>query len=911
VSVESAGFKRAENPEVALQIQQMARLDFALEIGSVSETLAVTAAAPLLVTDDVTLGQTVDQRKILELPLSGRNVTSLTLLGTGMASSSNGISNTVANILTGGVTMTANGMRTSANQYSVDGANVNVGFYNFPGFVPVVDAVEEFKVRTGNYSAEYGGFGGAHVDYSLRSGANTPHLTLWEFLRNDKLDARNAFAITKPVLRQNQFGGIASGPVIRNKTFFMVTYQGFRRRNQAIPQATVPSEAQRAGDLSRTVDGKPEAPIRDPLSGEFFPDNVIPRSRFSSTTQRVLSYYPLPNQVGPVNYRALTSVPRDENAVLTKFDHVFSSANRFTARYVFQEADGINSIPVIADFGTTMPTRAQNVALTDTHTFSPSTLADVRISWNRLSMKELSPRNGSQFDVRKEFNMTIPSTAVPGAIENAIPSFGVTGFAGIGDSNVAPLNQPDENYQIAGSLSVLKGKHALKTGIDFRRTRSARFHGRFTNGSVSFQPGNEGGSGHAFADLLLGLPRQSSIVNIPSVVDLRQTRAHLFLADTWTLSPKLTLSLGLRYELNASPWETYGRIPVFDFTPPGAFHTLEPGAPLFTGDHNNFAPRIGAAYRPFDKTVVRAAYGVFYSEPKLLGLNVRGINPPFIISQAFFSSKANPLQASNPFPIGLAAAGGVPAPNSYQPNRRTPYVQTWSFNLQRQFGNNVVVEVGYVGNIALKMGRSVTLNVPLTPQAGPIQARRPLTGFGPASHFQYDSNSNYNALQFRAEKQFSRGFSLLAAYTFGRNTDLSGDEQTGSTIDPRNLNRDRGLSESQIKHRLTLTYVWQLPFGPGKPLLNRGGLIGGVLGGWELSGVTLMQSGGVLTIDAPGDMANVGLGTRPNRVCDGGLDNPGVTRWFDTGCFAMPAAFTFGNSGRGILVGPGKQAWDL
>ncbi|MEO7650411.1 MAG: carboxypeptidase-like regulatory domain-containing protein, partial [Bryobacteraceae bacterium] len=322
VIVESTGFKRAENPEVHLQIQQLARLDFTLELGNVAETLTVTAAPPILVTDDVTLGQSMDRRKIVELPLSGRNMSSLTLLGTGVATSSNGIANTVGGILTGGITMTANGMRTSANQYSVDGANVNVGFYNFPAFVPVVDAVEEFKVRTGNFSAEYGGFGGAHVDYSLKSGTNELHATVWEFLRNDKVDARNAFATSqKPVLRQNQFGGMASGPVFKNKTFFMGTYQGFRRRSQAIPQSTVPTAAMRGGDLSLTVDGRREAAITDPLTGQPFPGNIIPRSRLSSTMQNVMAFYPLPNQSGPVNYRALTSVPRDEDAILAKFDH--------------------------------------------------------------------------------------------------------------------------------------------------------------------------------------------------------------------------------------------------------------------------------------------------------------------------------------------------------------------------------------------------------------------------------------------------------------------------------------------------------------------------------------------------------------------------------------------------------------
>lgn len=279
---------------------------------------------------------------------------------------------------------------------------------------------------------------------------------------------------------------------------------------------------------------------------------------------------------------------------------------------------------------------------------------------------------------------------------------------------------------------------------------------------------------------------------------------------------------------------------------------LDKGAALYTWDRNNFAPRLALAWRPFTKTVIRTGYGVFYSEPPQLNLTARASNPPFITAQSFYSSRENPLVASNPFPIGLAAAGGVPAPNAYQDDRRTPYVQTWSFDIQRSLTGSTVLEVGYVGNHAVKMGRTISWNVPL-PGSGAIQPRRPLPDIGPISYYGFDSFSNYHALQTRLEKQFSKGFSVLGSYTYGKSLDLSGNELTGGTVDPLNQNRDRGPSEYNLKHRLSVAYVLELPFGAGKPWLSSGEALGHLLGGWQLSGVTVFQSGRPLTVAVPGE----------------------------------------------------------
>jgi hypothetical protein len=912
VSANKAGFKRAEASDIQVRIQEQARVNFVLELGSVTDSVSVTAEAMLLNADSTSLGTVVERRSLVELPVSGRNLSSLTLLGPGMTSSRNGISQATAAYTTGGVTLSANGMRTSTNQFSVDGANVNSGFYNVPSFVPVVDAVEEFRVQSGSYSAEFGGFGGAHVNYSLKSGTNQIHGSVWEFFRNDKLDARNAFSPTKPPFRQNQYGGILSGPIVKNRLFYMGSYEGYRQRRQSIGQGTVPTEAQRRGDLSRNTAGVAQPAFTDPLSGSPFPGNIIPANRISPTAQKALAFYPLPNQAGAVNYRSETSIPTDRDSSLVKMDFQISDKNRLSARYALMEADlPGGTTALFGDFGTRNPLRSQNASVLDTHMLSPSTLLDIRLSWNRMLLLELSPRSNSDFDARTALDMVVPSIVGPGKLENGFPNFQITGYATLGDSTVVPLKEPDENYQLVTGISTLRGKHSIKFGVDLRRARSVRVHGRNTNGTLVFDPNNLAGSRNAFADFLLGLPRTTSFVDRSVVVDMRQFRAHSYFADTWNIHPKLTLDLGIRYEFNTPVSEPYGRIPVFSFDAPGGFRVLEPGEALFRGDYNNWAPRVGLVYRPTDRTVVRSSFGIFYSEPKRHGMNVRGINPPFIVSQSFFSAAGMPLSSSNAWPIGLAAAGGVPAPVTFDPNARTPYVEAWSFNVQRMLPANILFEVGYVGNHAIKMGRQMNLNIPMQPGPGAIQARRPLPDFGPANHFQYDSNSSYNALQLRGERRFGGGLSFLASYTFGRSVDLSGDELSGGTVDPRNLNIDRGLSDMHVAHRASVSYVWELPFGRGRRLLSNGGPLDFVLGGWQFSGITVLESGSPFTITAPGDIANVGLASRPDRLCDGRLDNRSADMWFDTSCFAAPRQFTFGNSGRNILTGPGTQTWDV
>jgi hypothetical protein len=914
VSVNKTGFVTAVNQAVRVNAQQTLPLDFVLKVGSVSQQVSVSARAPMLEAASASTGQTISTESISQLPMLNRNISSLALLGPGMNQNPNFFGSIIGGLETGGVAATGNGLRDESNQFTIDGANVNVGMYNYPSFVPVPEAVDEFDVQTGTYPAEYGDFAGSHVNYVLKSGTNSFHGSAWEFLQNNAFDARNFFSPTVPPLRQNQFGGELGGPIKKNKTFFMATYQGLRESSQSFIENVVPSVAQRSGDLAQNPGGTLAAPFIDPTTGKPFPGDIIPASRIvpqSKTALQLLA--PLPNQPGAVNWGQFISFPQFANDVLAKIDHSFSDKDNFSGRYMFHNSSILQTTCCVGQFATsTLPIKSQDVALIETHTFSPSVVVASRVSWNRQTLDELYPQVGSRLNTRQVFGMLIPSSIAPGDPMNAYPYFSISGYGGLGETGNIPLYQPDENYEIASDLALIEGKHTLKTGFETFRFRSVRFVNDNTNGETFFAPTNPAGTGSALADFLLGLPSESTIASIPITVDLRRTEASFYLDDKWAVSPKLTLDLGLRYELHLPTNEHFGRVPLFNFTPPGSFETLSPGEGLYLADFDDFAPRFGIAYRVSPGTVIRTGYGMYYDTPDQLWWTFKASNPPFITTETFFAAAGQPLGLADPYPLGLAAAGGVPSPAAYQFNPGTPTVNEWTFDVQHSFGRNLLLDVGYVGNRAYGYPRTTTLNVPLVPGTGAIQSRRPLLGFGPIAYMQFDSPSTYEALQVKVEKRFSRGLSFLASYTWSKNLDIASNGANGATVIPTNLNIDYGPSDYDVPQNLTLSWAYDLPVGRGRRFLSSGRLSDLTLGGWELSGVATLASGYPMTITYPGDVANVGLGTRPVRVCNGGLGSRAtVNEWFDVACFTGPAPFTFGNSGRGVLFGPSTQTWNI
>ncbi len=912
IEVNAKGFTTATNPSVTVHAQETQHLTFSLSVGSATQTVTVTSEAPLLETANTTTGQTISTQTVQNLPVNNENLLAETLLGPGMEPSQNGISAILQVTLTNGVTVTANGLRDSSNQYTIDGANMNIGIYNYPSYVPMPDAVQESNVVTGNYSAEYGQFAGAHVNYVMRSGTNKFHGNAWEYLENTDLNARNYFSSTVPTLRQNVYGGLFAGPIRRDSTFFMVAYEGLRNFTDSILAQNTITQAQRNGDLS----SYPAGSIKDPTTGLPFANNQIPPQRINATAKAAIALDPLPDQDptahGGNNYGLLLPTPRTDDEGVVKVDQTFGQHDQLSGRYIIRDL-AINKLSsVVGNLDLIYaPITTRNLALIETHVLSPSAVVASRLAFNREHNKNLYPEVPPGTDMNKLFSMNNPYYVGASSPLNIYPTFTIPGITTIGLSGDAPLIQPDQNYEVASDVSLTRGKHSLKMGFELDRYRSVRQVNDFTNGVLNFAASNPAGSGNALADFLLGLPNSTQVATLPVVVDLRRSAIDLYIADQWLATPKLTLEVGLRYELNAPANEHNGRISLFNYTAPGGFQQLSPGQALWNTDLRDFAPRLGINYRFLPSTVVRTFGGFFYSNPPTLALTTLPSNPPFITTYNFTAAPGNPLNASNPFPAGQAAVGGVPSPITVQQNRRTPAVYEWMLDIQHSITPNLLLDVGYVGNRAAHLGREMGLNVPLTPGPGAIQARRPLPNFGQVTSIQYDAFSTYHALQAKIEKHFNKGLSFLVSYTWSKNLDNASNENSGGTVIPTNLNFDYGPSDFDIPQNLTASYIYDLPFGQGRQFMNSNRFLDEVFGGWQFSGVTTLRSGFPNTISYPGDVANVGLGTRPVRTCSGKMSNPTYQSWYNTSCFHAPAQYTFGNSNRGIIQGPGYKDWDL
>ncbi len=912
IEVDAKGFAKAANPSVTVHAQETQHLTFSLHVGSATQEVTVTSEAPLLQTAETTTGQTLGTQTIQNLPVNNENLLSEALLGPGMEPSQNGISAILQLTLTNGVTVTANGLRDSSNQYTIDGANMNIGIYNYPSYVPMPDAVQESNVVTGNYSAEYGQFAGAHVNYVLRSGTNQYHGNAWEYLENTDLNARNFFSKTVPTLRQNQFGGVLAGPIKRNSTFFMVAYEGLRNFTQSILGQTVITQAQRNGDLSNY-----STPIKDPTTGQPFQGNQIPSGRISNTAKAAFALDPLPNQDpttnGGANYGLSLGTPKTDDEGVVKVDQSFGQHDQLSGRYIIRNLaiDKLSYTAGIYDL-IYAPILTRNLALLETHVLSPKAVIASRISWNRQHNENLYPEVPAGTNMNQVFSINNPYYPGPTNLMNTYPTFTIPGFTSFGLDGGAPLIQPDQNYEIASDLSLTRGKHSLKMGFEVDRYRTDRQVNDFTNGVFTFANTNPAGTGNALADFLLGLPNQTQVATLPVVVDLRRTATDLYVTDQWLASPKLTIQMGLRYELDAPANEHNGRISLFNYTAPGGFQQLAKGQALWNSDLRDFAPRLGIDYKLTNTTVVRTFGGIFYSNPPTLALTTLPSNPPFITTYNFVAAAGNPLNLSNPFPTGQAAVGGVPSAITVQQNRRTPAVYEWMLDVQHSFSPSLLLDVAYVGNRAVHLGREMTLNLPLTPGPGSVQLRRPLPNFGPVTSIQYDAFSTYHALQAKLEKNYSKGFSFLISYTWAKNLDEASNENSGGTVRPTNLNFDYGPSDFDIRHNLTMSYIYDLPFGRNRQFMSNNTVLDEVFGGWQFSGVTTLRTGFPNTITWPGDVANVGLGSsRPVRVCNGKLAHPTYRAWYDTTCFAAPAQYTFGNSNRGVIEGPGYKDWDL
>ena len=918
------GFQSIRRPNIILNAGTRARVDIQMALGQVTEVIEVTGEVPLLEAETSNLGQVIENRTITQMPLNGRNYQDLAILSAGVLPSR--AQNFVEDAFS------ANGAGFDQNVFTLDGADNN---NYFSGIVvasnqsvkPSIDAIQEFKLETHNYGAEFGRGGGAVVQVTTRSGTNELHGTLFEFLRNDKLDANNFFnsGRPKPPYRQNQYGGTLGGPIRRDRVFFFGSFEGTNIREKLTRLSTVPTPSQLAGNFA----GLPT--IADPATQTAtgarspFPDNVIPATRFDPVAAQVLALYPAPNRPGVQNF--LFNTPRNLDAYkydakvdwrITDHDTVFV---RFSLLDWFRLEPG--SLPLPGSGGDTnvRTSDARNGVFNWTRAFSNGSMVnEARVAYNRL-VGTINTPNTRQYWKEFGFKGTLDRDDI-----NGVPLFQPAGYRNIGDRSFAPDPRKQDVRQFVDTFSWNRGKHALKIGVNSRNiiqytgiTNFARgvytFNGQFTRTLAGTLSG-----GDAMADALLGL---TSNAQLSSALDNRRHgwSHELFVQDNWKITPKLTLNLGLRYEYQSPYVEQNDRVANFVVDP----SDTDFGNVIFprgdgvedrsfrSRDWNNIAPRVGFAYQLTRNTVVRAGYGIFFLGTFTLPTGATpDYNPPFYLQVNI------PTQAA-------AAGSAVVIREGFSPNALNPTVldgrslaaiwpypwsdgtmNQWNFNIQRSLPWNSLVSVAYVGsNTVYTALNAVDINQPV-PGPGANNPRRRFPRFSNILMTVPLGGANYQGLETKLERRFSGGFSILSGYTFSKTLEKQIGQQT-SILAP-----EKRLSIQHLPHRFFTASVWDLPFGSTRRWIT-GGFLSHVLGGWQLSPILEAQKGLPVTPSVNGNPANTTGGQRPDRLRDGNLARGERTpdRWFDPSAFGIPAPFTFGNSAANVLFGPGLVNLDL
>ena len=898
VTVAMQGFQTAVVNTVEVPVGQSVRVDVDLKVGAISETTEATAAVPLLDTESGTLGHQVTNTQIVDLPLNGRSFYELARLTPGAAGLPGGAS--VVPIRANFINGTAiSGVRGSQLTFQIDGVDVTDHHQGGSYIQTSVDALQEFKVQQSAYSAEFSQAGGM-LNAATKSGGSEFHGGLFEFYRNDFLDAKDYFVKEKQELNRHQFGGTLGGPLVRGKTFFFVSYEG-TRESRALPvNLTVGTAAMKRGDFSAIRNR-----IHDPLTGQPFPGNIIPTSRLSPQALYFNEYIPDPNtSSGTFAWSADRELSADQFTV--RIDQTLTDKHRMFVRYSFHDnrMDDPSSnlgAPYLAypDLGSAhLHTRGQNLVAALTSTFSPTMLNEFRFSY-LPQIVDLEPFGLGTNYLQEARIIGFEETGRPGVV-GSFPDFTWSGYSNMSGSafDQRPKTQDLKVLEFTDNLTLIRGRHILKGGFKIRRwmphfTDSKQYQGVWAfNGFATQNPASPGGTGDAFADFMLGMPRQVTRSFPADVFGGQATYWHFYVQDDIKVNARLSLNVGLRYEL--SPWASgyRGQVGTFDpassrpiivasetdqidlaaqFAGPSAYALFQnyiqtssqAGLPLSitATDLTQFGPRFGFAWTVTDRTVLRGGYGTFFEQENTDG-RVNNNMVPFRLDETGINDLTQKRTMANFFnsqPLTTSAAptiGGTP--------REMKMGRNHHFNLgaQQQISHSTVLEVNYVGNIGQHLNGVSNINIP-APAAGGVQARRPYPQFGNIMYFDTNMSNTYHSLQASLMRRASKGLWYMASYTWSKSITTQNVTAVGG-----NTGREKAISPFDIPHNFAVSAGWELPFGRGRRFLSdAGGVTQALLGGWQVQAILILRTGRPFTPTIAADRANTGVGgQRPNRV---------------------------------------------
>jgi hypothetical protein len=910
IKVTAAGFADYTVNHVVLNVNQTVRQDATLKVGSVSTSLEVTAEIPVVQTDTSSVGTVVESQQVSRIPLNGRtDMFGLLALVPGVqgAGANARIS---GNSWRGGAVATMDGL-----------INMEMENSRLSDADPSLESVQEFKVVSSTASAEYGA-GTAQVIVATKSGTNSFHGSAFEYNRVKSLTAKSFFATSKPPYTRNEYGASLGGPVKKNKLFFFGSYEAYRYRTSSTMSSAQPSTALVNGDFTGL------GTITDPLSGSPFPDNKIPVSRFSSISKTLLPYFVTPNiatsQPGGLgtNYIINLGAKQDNYRYEGRLDYTLDEKNSFFIRYYKTDrspaySPGVTEKMGGVDFSYWM----QSMVLNYTHVFTPSIMNVLTVGKTREADHRLSQNS----------NM-LQSTLIPGVgtvKALGLPSVGITGFTGLGDDGGSADIMP--TYQISDTLTWVKSAHTIKAG--FSALRYCFHNWQYSSANFSFTGAY---SGNAFADFLLGdLMGSSRPLNTLDIAPLNYHYGFFF-QDDWRLTPKLTVNIGMRYEVPtkytndiggmANWYPELNQIVVLkgDYNSEGY-----PTLPLVAGssvgrttsnyvnnDLTQFSPRLGFAYRPLgtSRLVVRAGAGIFYDTwPWTFGTFALGNNPPFAGTQTFepTSSTTPTLTFDNPFPVGTGktVSNGISA-NAIDPNVRYPRTYQWNLTVESEVMANTSVRATYLGSERVHASNNYPINSPATMAPGDIQSRRPYQPFGNINYYQNNLTANTQQLQLSLARRFASGLSFGVDYQLTHALAAAAYDLAGAT-DPLNLRLDRGNDPNIRRHYMTANYVYELPFGKGRQYANAlPSVLDAIIGGWETSGLVTLGSGLPYSVTFSSNL----VGWRSNyanRVGDPSVEDQSIKNWFNPAAFAKPDPYTYGNAAPYSLFGPGFSGWDM